>query len=145
MKRARRLTAVSIVASGLLLLSACSDDGDDEASTDTTEATDDTAAPDDTATDDTADDGGEASAFEVDTADCPDDATEPIEGTINIGATMPLSGGAAAAAFAPVAQGMQNYITFANENEIVPGYELVLTIEDDQFNSNLTTPAVEEA
>lgn len=142
MKRARRLTAASIVASGMLLLSACSDDGDDDA-TDTTEATDETAAPGDTATDGGDDGGGGEPAFEVDTADCPEDATAPIEGTINIGSTMPLSGGAAAAAFAPVAQGMENYIAFANENELVPGYELVLTIEDDQFNSNLTTPAVE--
>lgn len=147
MMRARRLTALSVLASGALLLGACGGSDDDDATTDTTAATDDTSATGDTtATDDTtADDGGDGGgeAFAVDTADCPDDATEPIEGTVNIGATMPLSGGAAAAAFAPVAEGLQNYIDFANENELVPGVELALTIEDDQFNSNLTTPAVE--
>jgi branched-chain amino acid transport system substrate-binding protein len=143
MMRARSRSMLSIAVSGLLLFAACSsDDGDDDA-TDTTEGTDAPTDGTDAPTDDTEapDEGGEA--FAVDTADCPDDATEPIEGTVNIGATMPLSGGAAAAAFAPVAEGMQNYIDFANENELVPGIELVLTIEDDQFNSNLTTPAVE--
>jgi branched-chain amino acid transport system substrate-binding protein len=143
MTRATRLRLLSIAACGALALAACSD-SDDGGDT----ATDATDAPADDATGTTA--AGEAGggrgdgeAFEVDTEACPDDATEPIEGTVNIGATMPLSGGAAAAAFAPVATGMQNYITFANENELVPGFELVLTIEDDQFNSNLTTPAVE--
>ena len=41
---------------------------------------------------------------------------------MKIGTTLPLSGGAAAAAFAPVAEGLQNYIEYANENELVPGY-----------------------
>ena len=90
-------------------------------------------------------DGGDGGAFVVDTDDCPDDTVnEPIEGTVKIGTTLPLSGGAAAAAFAPVAEGLKNYIDYANEQELVPGYEIELTIEDDQYNPNLTTPAVEK-
>lgn len=57
---------------------------------------------------------------------------------------MPLSGGAAATAFAPVAEGMKSYIAYANAQELVPGVNLELVIEDDQYNSNLTTPAVEK-
>jgi ABC-type branched-subunit amino acid transport system substrate-binding protein len=135
MGRSRRTALLSIHAAGALLLGACGDDsgggggGDD--TTGTTAATSDTTG------------GGGESAFSVDTADCPDDATAPIEGTVRIGSTMPLSGGAAAAAFAPVAEGLKDYIAFANQNNLVPGVTLEVTIEDDQFNSNLTTPAVE--
>jgi branched-chain amino acid transport system substrate-binding protein len=137
MTRARRSSVLGIVFSGLLVLSACGDDDDDAA-----EPTDTTAAPEDGATTTTG--GGEEAAFAVDTSACPDDsADEPIEGTVSIGTTMPLSGGAAAAAFAPVAVGLQNYITYANENEILPGFTIEVTVVDDQFNSNLTTPAVE--
>jgi branched-chain amino acid transport system substrate-binding protein len=139
MMRARRLTVLSVLASGALLLGACGDSDDDDGATDTTAA----AGGEDGGTDATDGGGGEEAGFAVDTADCPEDATEPIEGTVRIGSTMPLSGGAAAAAFAPVAQGMENYITYANEEGLVPGVELELTIQDDQFNSNLTTPAVE--
>ena len=57
---------------------------------------------------------------------------------------MPLSGGAAAAAFAPVAGGLKAYINEANDKNLVPGYKLELTIEDDQYNPTLTTPAVEK-
>jgi len=88
-------------------------------------------------------DGGETGAWEVDTNDCPEDATAPIEGTIKVGTALPLSGGAAAAAFAPVAAGMRGFFQNANENDLLPGYEIELTIEDDQYNANLTTGAVE--
>lgn len=133
MRRGRRAPFIAIAIAGMLVLPACGDDDDD--ASDTTEA--DGGGGGDGG-------GGEGGAFAVDTGDCPDDVTEPIEGTVKIGTTLPLSGGAAAAAFAPVAEGLQNYIDYANENELVPGYTLELTIEDDQFNSNLTTPAVEK-
>jgi branched-chain amino acid transport system substrate-binding protein len=126
--RGRRIVAVAVL--GTLLLSACS--SDDSTSSDTTAADDGGST-----------DGGDG-AWAVDTGDCPDDVNDPIEGTVKIGTTLPLSGGAAAAAFAPVAVGMQNYFDYANENELLPGYEIELTIEDDQFNSTLTTPAVEK-
>jgi ABC-type branched-subunit amino acid transport system substrate-binding protein len=122
------------------MLAACGDDDDDAA-----EPADTTAAAEEGGTDTTAAEEGEGEgAFAIDTADCPDESVdEPIEGTVRIGTTMPLSGGAAAAAFAPVAEGFRHYITYANDNELLPGYTLELTVEDDQFNSNLTTPAVE--
>lgn len=113
---------------GTLLMTACSSD-EPSSSSDTT---------------DDGDGGGADGAWAVDTGSCPDDATEPIEGTVKIGTTLPLSGGPAAAAFAPVAEGLENYFDYANANELLPGYTIELTIEDDQFNSNLTTPAVEK-
>jgi branched-chain amino acid transport system substrate-binding protein len=132
MIRGTRAAIALLTLTGMVLLPACGDD-------------DDGSSPDTTATDGGGDggDGGDG-AFAVDTGDCPDDVTEPIEGTVKIGTTLPLSGGAAAAAFAPVEQGLQNYIDFANENELIPGITLELSVEDDQFNSNLTTPAVEK-
>jgi branched-chain amino acid transport system substrate-binding protein len=80
----------------------------------------------------------------VDTEDCsdPDRANAPIEGTISIGSAMPLSGGAAAAAFEPAARGLEAYINYANENDLVPGYELELAIGDDQYDPALTPGAV---
>ena len=56
---------------------------------------------------------------------------------------MPLSGGAAAAAFAPVAEGFREYINYANANGILEGHELTVTIEDDQYSKDLTPGAVE--
>jgi ABC-type branched-subunit amino acid transport system substrate-binding protein len=88
-------------------------------------------------------DGGDGGAFAVDTGDCPGGQDDEIEGTIKIGTTMPLSGGAAAAAFAPVAEGLEKFFEYANNEELVPGLTFELAIEDDQFNPNLTTPAVE--
>jgi len=126
--RGRLVTGAAVAVA--LILSACS--SDDSTSSDTTSAADGGSG-----------DGGDG-VFAVDTSDCPDDATEPIDGTVKIGTTLPLSGGAAALAFAPVAEGLERYFEYANENELLPGYTIELTIEDDQFNSNLTTPAVEK-
>lgn len=138
MIRTRRARLAAIVACFAFVAAACGDD-DDGAGDDTTDTT---AAPGETTAPDEGDDG-DGEAFQVDTADCPEDATEPIEGTISIGTTLPLSGGAAAAAFAPVAGGIQGYVDHANANDLVPGFELEITVEDDQFNPSLTTPAVE--
>ena len=138
MLRARRSPVLGIALSGLLVLAACGDDDD------TAEPADTTAAAEDGATTTTGGEEPSEGAFAVDTSNCPDEsADEPIEGTVRIGTTMPLSGGAAAAAFAPVAEGLTDYIQYANDNELLPGYTIELTVEDDQFNSNLTTPAVE--
>ncbi len=86
----------------------------------------------------------EGGAYKVDTSNCPSEVNDKITGTVKIGTTMPLSGGAAAAAFAPVADGLKAYVEYANKNNVVPGYQLSLSIEDDQFNPTLTTPAVEK-
>jgi ABC-type branched-subunit amino acid transport system substrate-binding protein len=139
MIRSRRARAAAVLACLALTAAACGDDDDDDDAGPTT-----TEAPSgDGETTTTGGDGGDGGGFEVDTADCPDDVTEPIEGTISIGTTMPLSGGVAAAAFAPVAAGLQGFVDHANENGLVSGFELELTVEDDQFNPSLTTPAVE--
>jgi ABC-type branched-subunit amino acid transport system substrate-binding protein len=132
MIRARGHRLVAVAVASALVLAACGSDDDEPTGSDTT-----------TAEDGGSTDGGDGT-FAVDTADCPEDATEPIEGTIKIGTTLPLSGGAAAAAFAPVKDGLENYIDYANENELVPGYTLEIHVEDDQYNPNLTTPAVEK-
>jgi branched-chain amino acid transport system substrate-binding protein len=87
---------------------------------------------------------GSEGGWAVDTENCsdPDRANAPIEGTIRIGSAMPLSGGAAAAAFEPAARGLEAYINYANENELVPGYELELTVGDDQYDPALTPGVV---
>jgi branched-chain amino acid transport system substrate-binding protein len=87
---------------------------------------------------------GSEEGWTVDTEDCsdPDRANAPIEGTIRIGSSMPLSGGAAAAAFEPAARGLEAYIAYANDNDLVPGYELELTIGDDQYDPALTPGVV---
>jgi ABC-type branched-subunit amino acid transport system substrate-binding protein len=79
----------------------------------------------------------------VNTDDCvdPNRANAPIVGTVKIGSSGPLSGGPAAAAFAPVIAGMQAYIEYANEKGLLPDHQIELTYGDDQFNPALT-PAV---
>ena len=161
----RSSTRIMVVAAALsLVLAACGDD-DDDAATDATEATAastapggadtaETAPPDETTADDgtiasdgtTADDGTTPAgdAWTVSTDDCvdPDSANEPIEDTIRIGSSMPLSGGPAASAYAPFADGLNAYVAYANENELVPGYEISLEIGDDQFDPALTPGVV---
>ena len=86
---------------------------------------------------------GSAGAYKVDTSNCPAGVNDKITGTVKIGSTMPLTGGVAVA-FAPVAAGLKAYINEANEKNLVPGIKLDLSIEDDQYNPALTTPAVEK-
>lgn len=132
----RWLRILAVFFSLTLIGAACGgDDDDDDASPSASEPADGEG------------DGegeGDGDGYAVDTSACPDGVEDPIEGTIKIGATMPLSGGPAAVAFAPVAAGMQAYIEYANENNLVEGYALELVIEDDQYNPTLTTPAVEK-
>jgi ABC-type branched-subunit amino acid transport system substrate-binding protein len=118
--------------------SAATGDTDAPATTagsDTTTATDETTEGSDT----TAASGG-GDAWTVNGEDCidPDRINEPIEGTVKIGSSGPLSGGPAAAAFAPVIQGMQLYIDYANENDLLPGYEIEISFGDDQYDPALT-------
>lgn len=165
----RRTTLVAVAAAAALLIGACGgdDDGGDATSAAPTSASDTTAAPDtttgdtepadteptDTTTGDTepadttdAPDTtvAQSSGWTVDTDVCadPDAATAPIEGEIRIGSVMPLSNSPAAAAFAPVKEGLDAYIAYANENQLVPGYTLVLDVQDDQYNADLTPGVV---
>ncbi len=152
MKQRKKTWAAALTAS-VLLIAACG--GDDKAadtttkptvevtettgaSTETTGAATDTtaAAPDTTAV--------AATGWTVDTSACVDEAAAnaPIEGTIKIGSVMPLSGGAAAAAFAPVKGGFEAYIKYANEKKLLDGVTIEATIEDDQYNAELTPGAV---
>jgi ABC-type branched-subunit amino acid transport system substrate-binding protein len=165
---------VAAFAAAALVVAACGDDDDDDAAdTDTTTAeTDATAAPateppagvdttaptedtggadtttgdTETTTGDTGDDGG-GDGWVVETEDCvdPDRVNEPIEGTISIGSSGPLSGGPAAGAFAPVIQGFEAYIDYANENELIPGYELTVSFGDDQYDPALTPGVINGA
>ena len=139
MFKTKWLRLLAVLMSLTLIAAACGG-GDDEP-----EASDDgTEEPADDGGEEPADDGGDG-GYAVDTSVCADEtADEPIEGTVKIGATMPLSGGVAAVAFAPVAAGYQAYIEYANENGLLEGYDIELVIEDDQYNATLTTPAVEK-
>jgi ABC-type branched-subunit amino acid transport system substrate-binding protein len=84
-------------------------------------------------------------AWAVDTSECVDEdaANAPIEGTVKIGAAMPLSGGVAAVAFAPVKDGYEAYIDWANEQGLLEGYTLEVVIGDDQYNKDLTPGVVD--
>jgi ABC-type branched-subunit amino acid transport system substrate-binding protein len=145
---------VALLAASSLIFAACGDDDEGAESTETTaapaedgETTETTAAPaedgETTETTEAPAEGGDA--WVVNTDDCvdPDAVNEPIEGTINIGSVLPLSGGTAAIAFSPVKAGLEAYIQYANENELVPGYELQISIQDDQYNKDLTPAAVD--
>ncbi|MFM8856618.1 MAG: ABC transporter substrate-binding protein [Actinomycetota bacterium] len=141
MKR-RIYRAIVLAVVGSLAIAACGgDDGgsSSDSSSEATSAPGDTSAPDDT-------DAAEGEAWTVNTDDCVDPAAAnaPIEGTIKIGSVMPLSGGAAAAAFAPVKGGFEAYIKYANEKKLLGDITLEVAIEDDQYNKDLTPGAVEK-
>jgi ABC-type branched-subunit amino acid transport system substrate-binding protein len=137
------------LAVGTLVVAACSSDGastDGTTATTTADTTTDTSGTETTAVETTvapettvADTG-----WAVDTAECidPEAADAPIEGTVKIGSAMPLSGGIAAAAFAPVKGGFEAYIKYANEKKLLGDITIEATIEDDQYNKDLTPGAV---
>jgi branched-chain amino acid transport system substrate-binding protein len=144
----RRTSArlLSVMAAGALLIAACSSSkstsgatatstGETTAST-TAATTGDTAAP--------STDAGAGTPWAVSTADCTDPAaaTKAITGTINIGSVMPLTGGIAAAAFAPVKDGFNAYMDYANSKGLLGDVKIKTTIEDDQYSKDLTPGAV---
>lgn len=132
---------LALAAAGSLVFAACG--GDDGESSDTsgvsTEAPSDSEAPMDT-------EAPSGDAWAVNTDDCvdPDAANAPIEGTVKIGSTMPLSGGLAATAFAPVKDGFEAYIKYANEKKLLGDITIEVTIGDDQYNKDLTPGKVDE-
>ena len=146
----RRGKIAAVLAVGALAVAACGSDDNSASDTTTAATTADTTAA--TTADTTAATTAEttpatdaaAATWAVNTDDCvdPDAANAPIEGTLQIGSAMPLTGGVAAAAFAPVKGGFESYIKYANEKGLVPGIELQLTIEDDQYNAELTPGAI---
>ena len=77
--------------------------------------------------------------------ECPDDwsATQGVDGDeIRIGISLPQSG--QLAAFGPIADGMQAYFDYLNENDPIDGKELVLVVRDDAYEAGRTTANVEE-
>lgn len=155
--RRRSLYAFSLTTA--LLLAACGGGGNDSADDTvavttggdaTTPVVDETVAPpsDDTVappSDDTTPvTEPPAAGWTVDTSACadPERAEQPIEGTVKIGAAMPLSGGPAAA-FGPVKDGFQLYLDMASEQGLLPGYTLSADIRDDQYDATQTPGVVE--
>ncbi len=141
MKR-KTYRAIALAVVGSLAIAACGgDDGgtSSDTSSEATSAPDETGAPDDT-------DAADGEAWTVSTDDCvdPDAANAPIEGTIKIGSAMPLSGGVAAAAFAPVKGGFEAYVKYANEKKLLGDITIEVAIEDDQYNKDLTPAAVDK-
>lgn len=148
MIRRRHSRLLAVLAATALLVAACG--GDDDSGSNTTTAptvaptttaggTDTTAPPEETTTTEAA-----PEAWTVNTDDCIDPAAAkaPIEGTIKIGSAMPLTGGVAAAAFAPVKDGFDAYVKYANETGILGDLKIELTIEDDQYSKDLTPGAI---
>lgn len=133
----------ALAMAGALTIAAC---GGDDGST-TSEAPSTEAPTSEAPTSDApSTDAPAADAWAVDTADCvdPEGADAPIEGTIKIGSAMPLSGGVAATAFAPVKDGFEAYIAWANEQKLLGDVTIEVQIEDDQYNKDLTPAAVEK-
>jgi branched-chain amino acid transport system substrate-binding protein len=130
----RRKAIAAVLAAGSLLVAACGGDSDSDS---------DASAPAESDAPTTETDAP-AETWAVSLDDCldPDAAAAPIDDVINIGSAMPLTGGAAAAAFAPVKDGFEAYIQYANEQGLIEGYTLELAIEDDQYNAELTPGAV---
>ena len=168
-RHGRRLTALATI--GALLLVGCRSDDEgssDTAAATTTAAAGETTAPADTAGDTTPDTAADttvagdttppdtaadtttaetepaAEAWTVDTGDCadPDAAEAAIEGELVIGSAQPLSG-TPAVAFAPVKEGFELYLKYANDNGLVPGITLTSDIRDDQYDPTQTPGVVD--
>jgi ABC-type branched-subunit amino acid transport system substrate-binding protein len=136
----KRISGLAVIVA--LTLVACG--GDDGEST--TEAPSTEAPTSDAPSTEAPTTEAPATGWAVDTSGCvdPDAANAPIEGTIKIGSAMPLSGGVAATAFAPVKDGFEAYIQYANENQLLGDVTIEAQIEDDQYNKDLTPAAVEK-
>ena len=115
---------------------------EDTGGADTTAATEDTGGAD--TTEGTDEGGGSGWTANIDDCVDPDRANEPIEGTVNIASSGPLSGSPAAAAFAPVIAGVEAYIDYANENQLLEGYEISITYGDDQYDPALTPGVIND-
>ena len=147
MIRRRSASLVAVVAVGAMFVAACGNDSKTDstsASAGTTPGTTPATTGDTTPADTTPATEPAPEAWTVNTDDCidPEAANAPIEGTVKIGSALPLTGGVAAAAFAPVKSGFDAYIQYANEHKILGDMTIELTIEDDQYSKDLTPGAV---
>ena len=152
-----------------LVAAACGGDDDSTDTADTTPTEETTAEPadepaadepaaeepgDEPAAEEPAADGeGLALEGEVEVAagtvlnlsECPDDwsATQGVDGDeIRIGQSLPQSG--PAAAFGPIAEGMQAYFDWVNENDPIADKDVVIVAKDDGYESGRTVANVEE-
>lgn len=142
MHRTSARTVLAIFA-GALLVAACgssSTSGSTAAPTTTPGSLPGTTVPGSTAPGTTA----APAAWTVNTADCVDPAAadKPITGTLHLGSVMPLTGGIAAAAFAPVKQGFETYVKYANDQKLLGDVTIDVNIQDDQYNKDQTPGAV---
>ena len=137
-----RLAAFALT--GALVLASCG--GDDSASTTEAPAPGTEAPATDAPGTDAPATDAPAESWAVNPDDCadPEAPNAPIEGTVKIGSVLPLSGGTAALAFAPVRDGMEAYVKYANENKILGDVTIELQVEDDQYNKDLTPGAVDK-
>ena len=87
--------------------------------------------------------GASSAGWTVKTDNCPDPAvaSAPIAGTLTIGSAQPLSG-TPAVAFAPVKDGFELYIKYANDQKLIPGITLKTDIRDDQYDATQTPGVV---
>lgn len=162
MQRRNHLRLAAGLTAAMLLVAACSDDKKDSspstaaaasstaapASSDSTtesSAATESSATESSATESSATESSAAGgdAWKVDTDDCVDPAaaTAKIEGEVKIGSIMPLSNSPAAAAFSPVKDGLEAYIKYANEQKMLGDVTLSVSVEDDQYNKDLTSGA----
>jgi branched-chain amino acid transport system substrate-binding protein len=85
-----------------------------------------------------------AEGVTIDPADCPSDwsNTSGLEDEIKLGISLPQSG--ALAAFGAIADGMQAYFDFVNENDPIDGKEIELVVADDAYDPARTQTNVED-
>ena len=141
MLRARRSSVLGIALSGLLVLAACGDDGDD-----TAEPADTTAAPEEGGTDD--DRRRRRRAARAPSPSTP--RTAPTSPSTSRSRARSASARRCRCRVAPRPRRSRRWprasrttSTTPTRTSCCPAYTIELTVEDDQFNSNLTTPAVE--
>ena len=136
------LRILAALLSFTLIASACGDDDDSGSDAD---------AGDDAGDGDAGEgDGGDtvvelATGTTVDLAECPDDwsRTQGVDGDeIRLGISLPQSG--QLAAFGAIADGMQAYFDYVNENDPIDGKSVVLVARDDAYEAGRTVANVEE-
>lgn len=141
-RRGHHLAALATAAT--LLLMACASDKkatttDTAASGTTPPAGSSTPATGSSATTNTA--ATTAWKAPVDKCADPEAAKAAITGNLAIGSAMPLSG-SPAVAFAPVKDGFELYLKYANENKMLPGINITANIKDDQYDATQTPGVV---
>ena len=169
-RRAPWWRLLAVLCAFALVAGACGDDDDDggtaaveddggEAADDGGEAADDGGeAADDggEAADDggeAADDGGEmaegavevAAGTTIDVSECPEDWSDTAgitDDEIRLAISLPQSG--ALASFGAIAEGMQAYFDFVNENDPIDGRNVVIVARDDAYDAARTQTNVQE-